>query len=166
MFARLGLVLLLVLSACATPAPGASPEPIPMPTAAVALELFPADLVTPRCEAEAPALRVYLAPRLDVEWACTAGRQHVDVSGCFKSRTRFSPGELGAPSDTSRPWVFAANDDHDYTPAEIVAHELGHWLFSCSGLGADNSNHNDALFQAIVESLVPSWAGRHPVHHE
>lgn len=110
----------------------AGPEP-PWPTRSLALEMWGG----PVGECESAQLNVSYLERPDFERLCFIEEDET-AEGCF-----VPPGTIRILEVRRR-------------SRRLLAHELGHWLFWCSGLGAGDENHDDPLFIDAVEGMVGS----------
>lgn len=130
--------------------PNGNAWPDGLPTAELALSLWPADLVTERCVEEASTVGVLVTSMDVVNHACT-NRAVAEVAGCFKAHTELR-GFEGIEPHEPHPWVIVS-EDSGYPLGFAIAHELAHWLYACSGLGASYDNHDELLFLDTIESM-------------
>lgn len=126
-------MLLYVLAGCAAEV-GAPAEPTPFD----AVEIWTGPMG--QCEAEAPGVRYLRLPKPEVEYLCESGR----AAGCFVQ-------DMGAADADPGP-ALVLWDSPD-APRDLVAHELAHWLYSCSGLGASRANHHEELFNDTIQGM-------------
>lgn len=110
--------------------------PVWLPSPEHARDAWPADLWTERCEREAGQVELTVGSGAEVEDRCSG-----HVYGCFRS----APPRILVSTDRPLP------------PEHVAAHELAHWLYSCSGLGSSNDNHGEPLFEESIDATLDVW---------